>query len=82
MTNDFLEAAKNSDSKDSSEERYKKLKEEQAGNDMSQAEQRYQELKEEAKREFVEKQKQKAEDDDDSEDSEEVEEDDGGFITH
>lgn len=81
MTNEFLEAAKNSKSKDSSEERYKKLKEEQAGNDMSEAERRYQELKDKAKEEFIEKQREKV-DEEDSPEPETEEEDEGGFITH
>ena len=79
MSNEFLEAARNSD--DSSEERYERAKKEEAGTEhQSMAEKRYEELKEEAKREFVEKQikkEQEEQGEDDSDDSS-----DGNFITH
>lgn len=81
MSNEFLEAARNSD--DSSEERYQKAKKDEAGTShKSMAEKRYEELKEEAKQEFVEKQKKREEEkekeqEDDSEDSS-----DGNFITY
>ncbi|WEL19860.1 hypothetical protein [Candidatus Nanohalococcus occultus] len=84
MTNELLDAANNSGSKDSSEERYKKLKEKQAGNDMSESEQRYKELKKDATEEFIEQQRRREqEDEESSEEPEDVEEEDeGGFITH
>lgn len=70
MTNEFLEAAKDSSDEDS-EKRYNKLKKEEAGTEhKDMAEKRYEELKEEAKKEFVEKQQeeeQEAEEDDDGE---------------
>lgn len=76
MTNEFLEAAKDSSDEDS-EKRYNKLKKEEAGTEhKDMAEKRYEELKEKAKEEFVEKQDQREE--------EEAEEDDDGesFVTY
>lgn len=59
MTNEFLEAAKSS-KKDSSQERYEKLKKEEAGTSGdTPAEKRFQELKEKAKREFVQKERER-----------------------
>lgn len=42
-----------------SEDRYKKLKKQEAGTGKTEAEKRFQELKEEAKEEFIRKQKQR-----------------------
>jgi len=80
VSNEFLEAARNSE--DSSKERYDKAKKEEAGTeDRSMAEKRYEELKEEAKTEFVEKQikkeKEEQQEEDESDDGS-----DGNFITH
>lgn len=61
MTNEFLEAAKNSDPEDSSSDRYEKLKKEEAGTERNMAEQRFDEIKEKAKKEFIEKQKEREE---------------------
>lgn len=78
MTNELLNAAKN-ESDDSSEERYEKLKKEQAGTDMNEAEKRYEELKEEAKKELIEEQhsETKEEDKDDKGESP-----DDSFVTY
>lgn len=79
MANEFLEAVKNSSDEDS-EERYQKVKKEEAGTqheDM--AEKRYQELKEEAKQEFVEKQREKEQEDDSEDDPDE---DSESFVTY
>ncbi|MFB6200320.1 MAG: hypothetical protein ABEJ83_05540 [Candidatus Nanohaloarchaea archaeon] len=82
MANEFLEAVKDSGSKDSSEDRYEKLKQEEAGTEYEDmAERRYKELKEKAKRESI-RQEQKARKR--QEESEDDEEDDGsdGFVTY
>lgn len=79
MANEFLEAVKNSSDEDS-EERYQKVKKEEAGTqheDM--AEKRYQELKEEAKQEFVEKQREKEQEDESEDDPDE---DSESFVTY
>ncbi|WEL23733.1 hypothetical protein [Candidatus Nanohalovita haloferacivicina] len=81
MTNELLKAAESSDD-ESSEDRYNKLKKEEADTEStSPAKQRYDELKEKAKREFerqeLEKKRKEAEEDDDSE-----AEDDEQFITY
>ena len=81
MTNEFLEAAKDSSDEDSSK-RYKKLKKEEAGTEhKDMAEKRYEELKEKAKEEFVEKQKQREQEEEQEED-EDNEDRSGGFITY
>lgn len=82
MTNEFLEAVKDSSDEDS-EKRYRKLKKEEAGTENQDlAEKRYQELKEKAKEEFVEKQRQnQAEDLEDGEEDEDPS-DSGGFVTY
>jgi len=66
--NDFLEAAKSSeddshgDRDDSSEERYEKVKKEEAGTvDKDPAKQRYQEIKEKAKKELMREKEQEKE---------------------
>lgn len=79
MANEFLEAVKSSSDEDS-EERYQKVKKEEAGTqheDM--AEKRYQELKEEAKQEFVEKQREKEQEDESEDDPDE---DSESFVTY
>ncbi len=77
--NDLLDAAKSSEE---SEERYREAKKEKAGTDQDMAEKRYAELKEEAKKEFIEKQKNR-EEEKQKEENEEQEEDSGdSFITH
>lgn len=74
--NELLDAAKSSDSKDTSEDRYRKLKEEKAGNDKTEAKKRYEKLKEEAKEEFVKNMREDSEEDEtESQNSE-------GFITY
>ncbi|MFT4892925.1 MAG: hypothetical protein ACI8Z7_000714 [Candidatus Nanohaloarchaea archaeon] len=81
MTNEFLEAAKDSSDEDS-EKRYRKLKKEEAGTEhQDMAEKRYQELKEKAKEKFAEKQEADQEDQDKNEDESS---DDGseGFVTY
>lgn len=80
MSNEFLEAARSSESSDSSSERYEKAKKEEAGTGRSMAEKRYDELKEKAKKEFIEKQKQR-EEEREQEDSED-DDSDGNFITY
>lgn len=75
--NDLLDAANNKKD-ESSEDRYEKLKKEEAGTkEEDLAEKRYQKLKEEAKREFIEKQER--EEQQEAEDEEDEEE---GFITY
>lgn len=79
--NDFLNAINSdgNDEKESSSERYEKLKKEEAGTeDKSMAEKRFQEIKKEAKEEFVRRQEERAQEET------EQEEDDGDdvFITH
>lgn len=61
--------------KEDSEERYSKLKKEEAGTQQSEAEKRYQKLKEKAKEEFIRKQQQR-------EEEQEEDESDDPFITH
>ncbi|MFB6191194.1 MAG: hypothetical protein ABEJ64_02105 [Candidatus Nanohaloarchaea archaeon] len=65
-----------SDGEEDSEERYSKLKKEEAGTQQTEAEKRFQELKDKAKEEFIEKQRKR--------EQEEDEEDDSGdpFVTH
>jgi hypothetical protein len=82
MTNEFLEAAKDS-SDDDSEKRYRKLKKEDAGTEhQDMAEKRYQELKEKAKEEFVEKQEEKEENDEVEEEDSSSDDGSEGFVTY
>lgn len=77
MTNEFLEAAKDSSDEDS-QKRYRKLKKEKADTEhKNMAEKRYEKLKEKAKEEFVEKQKKREE-----AEEEEDDENSGGFVTY
>lgn len=77
MTNEFLEAAKDSSDEDS-EKRYKKLKKEDAGTEhQDMAEKRYEELKEKAKEEFVQKQQERK-----NQEEEEEEDDSESFVTY
>lgn len=79
--NDLLDAANSSedesspgDREDSSEERYEKVKKEEAGTeDIDPAKQRYDEIKERAKKELMKEQEEKEEDSEDSEDEEQFE---------
>ena len=79
MANELLDAAKSSN--DDSEERYEKLKKEEAGTDMSKAEQRYEKLKEEATQEFIREQQQREQDEEESENID-YEEDSSNFVTY
>lgn len=76
MTNEFLEAAKNSGAGDSSSDRYEKLKKEEAGTDRNMAEERFDEIKEKAKKEFLEKQKER------EEEKEKEERRDSNYVTY
>lgn len=76
--NEFVEAAENSTSDEDSEDRYNKLKKEEAGTENTDpAKQRYNELKEKAKKDY-EKQQKKRKMKEDSDDEEEDKE----FITY
>ncbi|MFB6204701.1 MAG: hypothetical protein ABEJ75_03575 [Candidatus Nanohaloarchaea archaeon] len=81
VTNEFLEAARNANSQEeNSEERYEKLKKQEAGtSDTTPAEERFNELKEKAKQEFKRKERER-------EEAEEEEEEDGEesdpFVTY
>lgn len=80
--NEFLEAINGSEEKDSSKDRYEKVKKEEAGTkDEDLAEKRYQELKEEAKEEFVRKQEKREREEPEEEEIDDSEESDV-FITH
>lgn len=79
MTNEFLEAVKDSSDEDS-EKRYKKLKKEEAGTEhKDMAEKRYEELKEKAKEEFIQEQKEKEQE---QQEEEEDDDDSGDFVTY
>lgn len=83
MSNELLDAAGSSED-DSSEQRYQKLKKEQAGTDQDAAEKRYDELKEEAKQELIERKRmdtQEAEEEESPEEKIEDEKEDG-FVTY
>ena len=81
MTNEFLEAARNS-KKDSSSERYKKAKKQKANTERSMAEKRYDELKEKAKQEFIEKQMRKEQEEAEEDSEEDSDRSGGNFITY
>lgn len=83
MTNELLDAAKNS-SDDSSEERYEKIKQQEAGTSQSKAEKRYEKLKEKAKQEFIDEQRHKEQDEQEENQDEEneSEKDNDGFVTY
>ena len=81
MSNEFLEAARNSDKEDSSSERYKKAKKQKADTDRSMAEKRYDELKEKAKQEFIEKQR-KRETEQEEQEEDDTDDSGGNFITY
>lgn len=78
MTNELLDAARNN-SDDSSEERYRKLKEEQAGTDMNKAEKRYEELKEKAKQDFI---RQQVEDEEEESEEDKGSSGEDNFVTY
>ena len=75
--NEFLEAAKGSDSDEDSEDRYKKAKKEEAGTkDENLAKQRYDELKEKAKRDYKKQEEMR------DEEEEQEDEEDEEFVTY
>lgn len=77
--NELLEAAKSG--KEDSEERYNKLKKEEAGTkDKDLAKQRYEELKEKAKNDYIEKEKKREQEA--LEKEKEDEDEDPGFVTY
>lgn len=87
MSNELIDAARSDSEDETSEDRYEKVKQEEAGTDMDPAEKRYDELKEKAKEEFIrEKRKQeekKSEEQDEKDIEEQIEEEKkDGFVTY
>lgn len=80
--NEFIKAAENSSTEEDSEDRYNKVKKEEAGTEESDpVKERYNELKEKAKKEYKEQEENRREKEDKDE-AQEDEKEDGSFVTY